>query len=372
MTLVSFLPDYEKAIQDTDKLAKDAGNLITFGLFGEVGSVISISKKAVRAEAAFDRDYALIEELGDVLWYFCRLCHRRGITVSSVTSLFSKDFSYQVAPTSIKNHPLALVPAWANIGMLDASKSLGEKAAVLLSIDFESISTAELSGFLNSYMLLVSVSGVSFQEVIDFNIRKSNGRFAVLDNMALPTFDQDEHRDERLPDTFEIEVSQRSNGRTYIKKNGVFIGDPLTDNIAVSDGYRFHDVFHMAYAAILHWSPVFRSLLKNKRKGNPEKDESEDGGRAIVIEEGVSAWIFSIAKDNKYFEGQSSISFDVLKTVKQFVHGYEVDSCPYSLFEKAILDGYAVFRELKKHERGLIVGNRQERSIIFKPLEPEA
>jgi hypothetical protein len=43
--------------------------------------------------------------------------------------------------------------------------------------------------------------------------------------------------------------------------NGVFIGDPLTDNIRDPDGYRFHDVFHFARAAILHWSPTFRALI---------------------------------------------------------------------------------------------------------------
>lgn len=369
MSLVSFFSEYEKRIEITDTLGDDPDHLITFGLFGEVGSILSVSKKAKRGEAAFDKDHSLIEELGDALWYFSRLCQRRGWSISNVVGSFIRDKQYQIAPTGIKSFPLAFVPAKSEMSILDASKKLGAEAARLLSVKLDEVSVEMLSSFFEGYMNVVSASGVSFQSVIDFNLSKSLGRFAPLKNTQLFDFDSMEHEDEQLPRNFEIEVSQRSNGRTHMKKGGVFIGDPLTDNIAVEDGYRFHDVFHMAYASILHWSPVFRALLKNKRKGNPDKDESEDGGRAIVIEEGVSAWIFSVAKENNFFEGQKNLSFDVLKTVKQFVRGYEVEKCPYSLFEKAIIDGYSVFRDLKKYERGIIVGNRMERSIVFKPTE---
>ena len=38
-------------------------------------------------------------------------------------------------------------------------------------------------------------------------------------------------------------------------------------------------------AAVLHWSPTFRALIKHKRKSDPTVDEAQDSGRAIVIEE---------------------------------------------------------------------------------------
>lgn len=231
--------------------------------------------------------------------------------------------------------------------MLEASTALGKNAAVILEKSAAVLDQEILYKFFESYIALMAASGVSFKAVVDFNLEKSLSKFSPIDMSKLPDFDADEHVDEQLPREFEIEVSQRSSGKTYMKMCGVFIGDPLTDNINIEDGYRFHDVFHMAYAAILHWSPVFRALLKHKRKSNPGVDESEDGGRAIVIEEGLSAWVFSLAKENNYFEGQDKISFDVLKTVKQFVKGYEVEKCSYRLFEKAILDGYSVFRDIK-------------------------
>src|SRR3546814_8103782 len=105
---------------------------------------------------------------------------------------------------------------------------------------------------------------------------------------------------------------------SYLQLNGVFIGDPLTDNIADPDGYRFHDVFHLANAAILHWSPVVRALIKHKRKSRPKYDEEQDSGRAIVVEEGLTAWLFTRAKALNYYKDQKRVSLGILKTVQEF------------------------------------------------------
>ena len=175
-------------------------------------------------------------------------------------------------------------------------------------------------------------------------------------------------KEERLPDKFEILFTQRKNGQSYLQWNGVFIGEPLTDNIGENDSYRFHDVFHLAHAAILHWSPIFRALIKQKRKSDPAYDRDQDGGRAIVVEEGLTAWIFSSAKNMGFFEGQSHLSFDLLKGVQEFVRGYEVEACPLSLWERAILDGYRVFREMKQNNGGVVVGDRYTRTICYRPL----
>ena len=55
----------------------------------------------------------------------------------------------------------------------------------------------------------------------------------------------------------------------------------------------------------------------------------------------------------------------------EFVSGYEVEKCPLKLWEKAILEGYAVFRQLKSNQGGWIVGNRELRTITYMPLESE-
>ena len=126
--------------------------------------------------------------------------------------------------------------------------------------------------------------------------------------------------------------------------------------VAEPDDYRFHDVFHYAYVAVLGWSPVVRALLRVKRKSAPKVDEAQDGARAILIEEGITTWIFGQAVDLELFAGArpGDIPFDLLKHVRQFAAGYEAERCPLWMWEEAILQGYAAFRFLREHRRGRI------------------
>lgn len=89
--------------------------------------------------------------------------------------------------------------------------------------------------------------------------------------------------------------------------SGKGIGSLLGDNSYDPDGYRFHDVFHLAYAAILGWSSNLRTFLKRKRKSRPLLDEVEDGGRARIIEEGVSALAFDYARVHNFLDGVSEV-----------------------------------------------------------------
>jgi hypothetical protein len=119
----------------------------------------------------------------------------------------------------------------------------------------------------------------------------------------------------------------------------------------------------------LHWSPTFRALIKHKRKSDPKVDEEQDGGRAIVVEEGLTAWIFSRAKQLEFFEDQKKgLSFDMLKTIQEFVNGYEVQDCPLKLWEDAILQGYDVFRKVRANNGGIVIGDRGNRKVTYKPL----
>jgi hypothetical protein len=170
-------------------------------------------------------------------------------------------------------------------------------------------------------------------------------------------FDEGLDIDEQLPRFLRVEIYQRPvNGKDFVfqKCNGILIGDRLTDNHEPPDFYRFHDVFHFAHAAVLGWSPVTRALFKVKRKTFPNLDENEDGARAILIEEGLTAWIFETAKEHKFFANTDQLGFDLLKAVKAFVVGYESQRLPMWLWERAILKGYAVFRQLKQAGRGAV------------------
>mgnify|MGYP006427286963 FL=1 len=368
------LSEYEHAIAPTDRFEASEVTPILLGLFGEVGSVMSTSKKLHREKAAFTgfrRDVE--EELGDTLWYVAALCRRLGVKLSDMFAqvLNGNGYAVSIAANADPAHPVAQVMTAEDTVSLDSVLlRLGERAARLLSLEVtDDKARDQVLDLVRVYIEAVQAAHVSFSAVLTSNMAKACGRFIAPHADDLPDFDADFPIEEQLPRTFEIEISQRADSRSYLRWNGVFIGDPLSDNIADEDGYRFHDVFHFANAAILHWSPTFRALIKHKRKSRKDVEEAQDSGRAIVIDEGLSAYIFSYAKSVNFFEDQTTVSFDLLKAVRNFVRGYEVEACPLHLWECAILQGYEVFREVLKNNGGIIVGNRDERTLRYKPTE---
>ena len=368
------LADYISQVQPTDRLPMEDLQPVLLGLFGEVGSIMATAKKFHREKEAYaGYRHAVEEEFGDALWYFTALCRRLGIRMDEILSdaASGNDYSTVIAVNDLIDGPISRIATPLSVPELDpALLALGEATSNLFGFRHSTgNSKTRLTAFAKSYLEALKAARVAFAEVVRMNIAKTRGRFAPPDFAVLPTFDEGFQEDQRLPEQFEITIDQRRNvARSYLRMNGIFIGDPLTDNIGDADGYRFHDVFHFAHAAILHWSPTFRSLIKHKRKDDPKVDEAQDGGRAIVVEEGLTAWIFSRAKELSFFEGQNSISFDLLKTVQQFVAGYEVEACPLSLWEIAILKGYEVFRQIKKNSGGIVVCDRSARTVQYKPL----
>lgn len=365
------LDEYIRSIAFTDHMKADVRPVL-FGLFGEVGGIMAAAKKHHREGAVFvGYRHAVVEEFGDTLWYLAALCRRLDISLEEIfqRATSSDDYIAVLAASDVYSGSLAKVMMPRQVAALDdALQSLGSAAAALLQMPPEKQEISNLMVlFADQYIKSLQVSGVSFGEVARTNLEKTRGRFVEADAAMLPTFDDEFEPEEQLPEQFRIEITQRKSGQCYLRWNDVFIGSPLTDNIRDPDGYRFHDVFHLANAAILHWSPVMRALIKQKRKSNKKIDESQDGGRAIVIEEGVTAWIFSRAKDLNLFEGSERLSFDMLKTIRDFVKGYEVEECPLSLWERAILDGYAVFREVSRNNGGVVIGDRQARTIRYMP-----
>ena len=50
----------------------------------------------------------------------------------------------------------------------------------------------------------------------------------------------------------------------------------------------------------------------------------EDGGRAIVIDEAVVAYVWEYARRHQFLEGVTTVDYRVLKTIKQLTGGLEV------------------------------------------------
>ena len=174
---------------------------------------------------------------------------------------------------------------------------------------------------------------------------------------------------ERLPQSgrFEFIASTNDAGRptVRVRYNNAWIGDPLTDASHVDDGYRFHDVFHLGYAAALRWSPVTRKLLGRKRRSNPETDEAEDGGRAIVIEEGIAATVFAYATSHNYLEGINRLDFQLLDVIKSISAPFEVGTRTAADWEKAILTGFDAWRKLRDNNGGVVILDARDGALAI-------
>jgi hypothetical protein len=125
-------------------------------------------------------------------------------------------------------------------------------------------------------------------------------------------------------------------------------------------------VIHLAFAAVLGWSPLVRKMLGAKRKSNPTFDRVEDGGRAIATEEGLSAMIFAYARDYNFLEGKSSVSTELLRMIKNMARHLEVSVCTPGEWEQAIVQGFKVWRAVKKRRGGTVDVDLDKRCISLR------
>ena len=159
-----------------------------------------------------------------------------------------------------------------------------------------------------------------------------------------------------------------SGGRVLPVRDGRPCGNRLGDNAYDPDGYRWHDCFHLGFLAVLGWSPVVRSLLKCKRKSDERVDDVEDGGRAIAIEEGISALLFEAAGRARYYETVRTVDGDTLRTITRMTAHLEVQDSTPGEWEQAILQGYDVWRQIVAQGHGAVACDLDARSIECRPL----
>lgn len=91
----------------------------------------------------------------------------------------------------------------------------------------------------------------------------------------------------------------------------------------------------------------------------------EDGGRARVIEEGIAAYVYERADTHGYYANVEAVDFDLLKTIKDMTSRFEVGRRTFGDWEKAILEGYRLFRLLRGHHGGVVVANLITRTLHF-------
>jgi NTP pyrophosphatase (non-canonical NTP hydrolase) len=337
-----WLLDFAGIAEKTDRFVGNPNQaaLLAAGLMGEAGSVLTELKKEQRERDAYPAyRQRMLEEIGDFLWYFVRLA-----------SIAAPGLLAELKPSSAQRPTGAALPLF-----LDLGAAVGE---VLAAIRKGDVAVATVPALLRRvWDLLVVVAHearVDLDAATANNLQKITSRWPT-DRVYAPFFDDGFPEEEQLPRHLDIEFRERSRTAVILRCNGINFGDRLTDNIEDPDGYRYHDVFHFAYAAHLGWSPVVRSLLRCKRKSNPKVDEGQDGARAAILEEGVSAIAFSRAKKLGFFDGKTHLDYDLLKTIKEFIEGYEVERIPLWQWEIAILEGFNIFRQLRTNHGGRVI-----------------
>ena len=351
------------------------------GLVGEVGSLVSALKKKRRdTDGYFGYADAVLEELGDVLWYVSAVARRGGTSLADAAARAIEPRALESAETRLSDlEPGSRHDAEEGafeLALLELAGEAGDLAKRFASGAYRENVDAlrgDLVKLLRPLGRAARAADVSLDEAGRRNINKIEDRWPT-ERKPPRLLDEGLHVDEQLPRHLRVEIYEREvNGRKYVfqKANGMLLGDRLTDNHIPEDDYRFHDVFHLAHAAVLGWSPTTRSLLKVKRKSRPAVDENEDGARANLIEEGLTTWIFETAKRHNFFANTPQLGLDLLKSIRHFVRGFEAERIPMWLWERAILQGYAAFRELQVRRRGTVIVDMDARRLSFEALPEE-
>lgn len=380
---------YQETAFLTDQRPPNGQDLIfpLLGLLGETGSLLSEVKKKQRdSESSVEYARNVLEEVGDVLWYLSDIASRVHLRLADLASdgvATDNCSSNDTDLTFDQLQPKGLMPqdrptAGTERILLDMAGEIGLLITEARASDYlySAGLRCRLSSIMRALIASASEAGVTLEHAAQQNLYKVLDRWPA-ERRYPPLFDEGYSVDEQLPRHMTIDIFERCvSQRTHVVQrcNGIIVGDQLTDNITNRDDYRFHDAFHYAHAAVLGWSPTLRALLKLKRKSRPEVDEGEDGARAIVIEEGIATWVFGKAKELSLFSGvrRGELPFGLLKSVRQFVAGYEAHACPLWLWEEAILQGYELFRHLKAKRRARVHLDLTQRRLHIENLADNA
>lgn len=397
MTTLSSAPlslrDYARRAATTDRFRGEDGpdhfRNLSFGLYGEVGGLLSALKK-VRRDFLLTKETELARiEIGDALWYLVNAARVCGIdpdvlgstALAELRKRFRETSDHLAAPISFRR--IDAICALHGETMAHSREQLlrecGEMVGRAVSVSYEFAmaqlpeARAQMFGEVLAQLARVSESfGLSIEDVAQANLDKVFDRWLEAPKRTDYFMPEPQGEPfEQFPLKFDVHFCERKVGARNVvvqQINGINIGDPLTDNSHKPDGYRFHDVFHLAYAAHLGWSPVMRALMKLKRKSNGKIDENEDGARAIIIEEGIATWIFNDAKRKRMYADieLGRLDYNILTQVRSMVDGFEVGDAPLWQWERAILDGFTVFRQLYAFRGGTVTANLTNHTLTFK------
>ncbi len=424
--------EYDKFVTETDQYRDNSDEerqkIALYGLVGEIGSLVSAVKKLLLSEGGNQTwnipNEEIVEELGDVVWYCFSLSqvldsNRNANILIKDIALLKKEVganderAHKIGAALDKSNREAFLKAagtfpntekmvfsdYQKVAFLTArtdGKILLEVClAVLWQLGAELLRNTlpDIELELNKSVInrdphivlgeiawhvaaIASLYKKSLDDIVEQN--KNKASFRAIREERTPLHDDDvEDERQKLPRKFEVSFVSVSSSHARMYLNGKRLGNELTDNAYRDDGYRFHDVMHLANAAILGWSPVLRSLLKRKRKYDEKKDEVEDGARARIVEELVNKAIHvegvrlaprqGADENPRFFPNREQISFKLLKSLREFVKGLEAEENKYWEWEDAIFEGAGIYHALHKEGQGTVTVDLNNRSIDFRP-----
>lgn len=411
--------------------------IATLGLVGEIGSVLTALKKDMLAPSGRDVTERILvrgelrEQIGDAIWYAIMLAQR--LEDPKATNIFRADVDMLYRQLSGRTRNDRRVQEELGLDrcteFLDAAEpyrkldspsvddyqrvafitrrtqddelrnvcaAVLQQLAAQLSRDFlpnmemglnHEVRPKDPVDALGEIMWHLSALATLYDLKLSdiLTLTQEKARFRNPENEPGPRHCS-ENPNERFPDRFEVHFVDNGEATAHmfwVDDGSVIkqLGAPLTDNNYTDDGYRFHDVIHVAFAVHLGWSPNVRAFMGRKRRSDAKIDEVEDGGRAKVLEEALALEIHLRAKEfEDYFRGAGkpiegspydypdSTSFEFLRRLHELCRGHEVYENPKQDWERAIRGGYNCYYKLRAAKGGIIAANMIERTLAFQPL----
>ncbi len=237
----------------------------------------------------------------------------------------------------------------------------------------------ELGDILWYLASVASKAGLSLEDIAIRNLDKTRDRWRPPVRHYL--YDDEFPEGQRLPRKFAYRFAHKPiDGRMKLcmhdLEDSSQTGNPLTDNSYEDDGYRYHDAMHLTFAAMLGWSPVYRKLLRsrgkieNRRIGTSEaaqrQEDTEDGGRAQVIEEAIVAvgYVYNAQHPNA-----KTLDWTLLRHIKQLTSGVEVHSRSEGEWERVLLRGFEIWSQLRQNQGGIVRGDLDAGEIAYEPIQ---
>lgn len=321
------LADYQRRALETSYLPLDGAHAAVppmLGLASETGAILDSHKRYLRdrIDLRANREF-LREELGDLLWYTSAVATASGLDLADIAE-----------------HNLR------------RARDLYGRAAVDTATRLKELPHLD-SGYPDEERF-PRVLVVEFAEVVGPAGRPT----ALL------------HLRDAVPNAFPSgpqQVEARQRGFAI----GAPLGAQLTDHSRRADAYRFHDAIHMAFMAVLGWSPTMRALLNIKRRSDADAEHGEDSARAVFAEEGITSILSRFAPRRLGFLSEPSVDGDVLDAVQAITRDLEVGQLPGWAWRRAISQGFFAMKMLADNTGGFLVADLDARDLSYSNVMPE-